>query len=127
VAEVWNLSGGRLGRKIAGIAVLEMVSLGHRSGRERQILITYVEDPAGPLIVGTNAVRKRDPVWVENLRTNRHARARWAGRWHEVIAVEFERDDHAAAWAMAVACNDGYAEYAADLTRHVPIIRLEPR
>ena len=42
---IWNLSGGRLGRKMGGIPVLELVATGHRSGLERQILICTSTPP----------------------------------------------------------------------------------
>ena len=124
---VWNLSGGRVGREVGGMPVLELISVGHRSGLERQILITYVADPTGPLVVGTNAGRDADPAWVRNVRATPGVRARWGGQWHDVTAVELVGDAHEAAWTKAVATNAKYADYAADLTRHVPIIRLEPR
>ena len=52
---IWNLSGGRLGQKVVGLPVLELVTIGHKSGQERQILITYFGSDDAPIIVGTNA------------------------------------------------------------------------
>lgn len=124
---IWNLSGGRLGRRAAGLPVVELVTTGHVSGEPRQILINYVEHGGVPAIVGTNAGRDRDPAWVRNLRSNPQARARWDGVWRDVIGVELDGDAYAAVWDRAVAANPGYASYAADLTRRIPIVRLEPR
>ena len=73
---LWNLSGGRLGRRVAGMPVLELVTIGHKSGQERQILISYVGDDDAPLVVGSNAGRDVDPAWVKNLRVNPRARMR---------------------------------------------------
>jgi hypothetical protein len=64
---------------------------------------------------------------VRNVRTTPDVRARWNGRWYYVKAVELAGADHAAAWAQAVGANPGYADYATDLTRPIPIIRLEHR
>jgi deazaflavin-dependent oxidoreductase (nitroreductase family) len=122
---VWNLSGGRLGRKVVGMPVLELVTIGHKSGQERQILITYVEHQGAPAIIGTNAGRNVDPAWVKNLRANPRARMRLAGEWRDIDAHELAGADHEAAWAEAVAASSVYAGYAEVLTRPIPIFRLE--
>ena len=121
---IWNLSGGRLGRRATGLPVLELVTIGRRSGEERSILITYVEDDGGPALLATNAGRDRDPAWVLNLRSNPRARARWDGKWRTVTAVEASGDDYQRLWEAAVEINPGYAEYVQDMTRPVPIVRL---
>lgn len=124
---IWNASGGRLGRKIGGVPVLELVTTGHKSGQQRQILINYVDDTAGPAIIGTNAGKDVDPAWVKNLRAHPEARARWNGQWHDVTAVELDGDDHVRVWTRAVAAIPAFDDYREMLTRPIPIIRLEPR
>ncbi len=124
---IWNLSGGRLGRRVVGMPVVELVTIGRKSGQERQILITYVEHAGTPAIIGTNAGRDTDPAWVMNLRTNPEARARWDGKWRDVTGVELEGDDHTAVWEKGVAANPGYADYLEGLTRPVPIMHLRLR
>jgi len=124
---VWRLSGGRLGRRVVGMPVLELVTTGRKSGQPRQILITYVDSDGSPAIIGTNAGRDTDPAWVKNLRANPAARARWDGKWREVTGIELSGAEHAAAWKTGVAANSGYEEYRQDLTRPVPIIRLVER
>lgn len=37
---LWNLSGGRLGRRVVGMPVVELITTGRKSGVPRQILIT---------------------------------------------------------------------------------------
>lgn len=124
---LWNLSGGRLGRRVGGLPVLELVTIGHKSGEERQILIFYFESRGAPAIVGTNAGRDVDPAWAENLRANPQASARWDGAWHDITAVELEGAEHAAVWQQAVDASPDYAEYRKRLRRDIPIFRLEPR
>ena len=109
---IWRLSGGRLGRTVIGMPVLELVTIGHKSGQERQILITYVDAAGAPAIIGTNAGRNVDPAWVKNLRANPEARARWDGKWRDVTAIELTGRDHDQVWDAAVEINPGYAEYS---------------
>ena len=122
---IWNLSGGRLGRKVIGLPVLELVTVGHKTGRERQILINYFGSDEAPQIVGTNAGRDSDPAWAKNLRANPRARLRRQGQWRATRAVELAGPDHAAAWDQAVAASPVYAGYAEVLTRPIPIFRLD--
>lgn len=124
---LWNLSGGRLGRRIAGMPVVELVTIGRRSGEERHILITYVDTDRGPAIIGSNAGRDADPAWVLNLRANPEARARWDGTWRRVVGVELSGEERQSAWDAAVAISPGYADYAEGMTRDIPIMRLEAR
>jgi len=124
---LWNASGGRLGRRVIGMPVVEVVTIGRRSGAERQILITYVDDGGCPAIVGTNAGRDTDPAWALNLRAQAEVSARWDGEWRRVEAVELDGDAWERVWASAVAASPGYADYARTLTRPIPIFRLEPR
>ena len=104
--------------------VLELVTTGHKSGRSRQILITYIDHAGSPAIVGTNAGKDVDPAWVRNLRATPTARARWDGNWRTVTAVELTGNDHAAVWRAAIALNPGYVQYAGVLTRPIPIMHL---
>jgi deazaflavin-dependent oxidoreductase (nitroreductase family) len=122
---IWNLSGGRLWTRVGEMPVLELVTTGHKSGRKRQILITYVEDEGAPAVIGTNAGLDVDPAWVRNLRANPKARARWGGRWRHVTAVELSGEVHQRVWDRAVALSPGYQRHMSSLTRQVPIIRLE--
>lgn len=122
----WNLSGGRIGRKVAGMPVVELITVGHRSGEERQVLLNYIESNGAPAVIGSNAGRDSDPAWVRNLRANPHARARWGGRWREVVAEELEGPAREAAWGSAGEANEGYREYAEGMTRTIPIFRLAP-
>ncbi len=121
---VWNASGGRLGTKVLGMPVLELITTGHKSGEPRSILISYVETPAGPAIAGTNAGKDTDPAWVRNLRADPAARVRQGGTTRDVTASFLDGDEHGAAWQQFVDAADDYAGYAGMLTRPIPIVRL---
>jgi F420H(2)-dependent quinone reductase len=122
---IWRLSGGRLGNRVVGMPVLELVTTGHKSGRPRSILITYLDEPGGPVVFGTNAGFDRDPAWVTNLRAHDVVRIRIAREWTDRRAVEpSDHDERQRLWSAAVAANPGYADYLATLTRPVPIVRF---
>lgn len=122
---VWDLSGGRLGRRAIGMPVLELVTIGRRSGEERSILITYVETSSGPALAGTNAGADRDPAWVKNLDANPEARIRRDGRWEEVRARRLEGGEREVVWADFTRADEGYAGYEEMISRPIPIVLLE--
>jgi F420H(2)-dependent quinone reductase len=122
---IWKISGGRLGQRVVGLPVLELVTTGRQTGQDRSILITFIDDARGPVVIGTNAGLDIDPAWVKNLRANPQARIRIKRRWSDVTAREVSVDEHAQMWATATAASPGYNEYLKTLTRPVPIIRLK--
>lgn len=127
---VWDLSGGRLGRRAIGMPVLELVTTGHRSGEGRSILISHVETPHGPALAGTNAGAPYEPAWIMNLRADPHARTLRNGEWQDVRARFLEGDEYNRVWVEFLEADDGYAEYQEMLDRPIPIVvleELEPR
>lgn len=123
---LWDISGGRLGRKVVGMPVIELVTIGHRSGEPRSILITYVPTSDGPAIAGTNAGADHDPAWVKNLRSDPEARVREDGRWRDVRARFLEGPEWDAAWKQ-FGEKPSYVDYERMLTRHIPIVILEEK
>jgi F420H(2)-dependent quinone reductase len=122
---MWRLSGGRLGNRVVGMPVLELVTIGHKSGKQRSILITYLDEPGGPIVFATNAGLDRDPAWVTNLRACDVVRVRIAGEWTDRRATEpTDEGERQRLWRAAVAANPDYARYLAMLTRSVPIVQL---
>lgn len=119
----WDLSGGRLGRRVNGMPVLELVTTGHRSGEPRSILINYVATP-DPVLAGTNAGSNREPAWIKNLRANPHARVREGKTWSRVNARFLEGEEWESAWQEFLT-HRGYADYERMLERPVPLVRLE--
>jgi F420H(2)-dependent quinone reductase len=122
---LWSLSGGRLGARAVGMPVLELVTTGHKSGLPRSILVTYVDEPEGPVVFGTNAGLGRDPSWVVNLRAQPEVRIRTNRQWAACRAVEIvDEPQRSRLWQAALAANPGYAKYLPTINRPLPIVQL---
>lgn len=121
---VWDLSGGRIGRRAIGMPVLELVTTGHKSGQPRSILISYVDTPTGPAVAGTNAGADDDPAWIRNLVAKPAARVRERGVWRDVAARLLEDDEWERVWAKFLE-HRGYADYREMTDRHIPVVVLE--
>lgn len=124
---IWDLSGGRLGRRAIGMPVLELVTTGNKSGQERSILISYVETPDGPALAGSNAGASSDPAWVKNLRKDPEARIRRDGQWQKVRARFPVAQERADIWGRFIEADNAYAEYQGMVTREIPVVVLETR
>ncbi len=109
---------------MAGLPVLELITIGRASGKPRSVLLNFVEHPEGVVVVGSNAGADTQPAWWRNLEANSSAKVRRAGSIERVSARELggpERDD---VWMMFVAANGAYAAYAAATTRLIPVVLL---
>ena len=120
---IWDMSGGRLGRRVRGMPVLELVTTGYRSGESRSILITYLPTDAGPALAGTNAGLEQDPAWVKNLRATPRARMRRDGAWSDVEVGFLEGAEWARVWGR-FRQERGYSDYEEILERPIPIVVL---
>ena len=106
--------------------VLELVAIGHRSGQERSVLLSYVPTDSGPALAGTNGGAELDPAWAKNLRATPDARVREGGTWREVRARFLDGDEYEAVWERFTAANRVYAQYREATDRTVPLVVLEP-
>ncbi|MEX0985391.1 MAG: nitroreductase/quinone reductase family protein [Actinomycetota bacterium] len=120
----WRVSGGRIGARVAGLPVLELITNGRVSGKPRSVLLNFIEHAEGVVVVGSNAGADTQPAWWRNLEANNSAQVRRAGSIEPVVARELagpERDD---VWMMFVAANGAYAAYAGATTRPIPVVLL---
>lgn len=121
---IWNLSGGRLGGRILGLPVLELVTTGRKSGEQRSILINYIELDEGVAVAGTNAGADHDAAWVLNLRADQRARVRRDGAWRDVRARFATGDEWDRVWSR-FAEFEAYRDYRAMLDRPIPLVILQ--
>ncbi len=123
---IWRLSGGRLGARIVGMPVLELITTGRTSGEPRSVLLTFLEHGDAYVVIASNAGLDTDPMWWRNLQATPRATVRRRGQEREVvarIATDVERD---ALWARAVEVNNDYAAYAEQAGRPIPVVVLDP-
>jgi deazaflavin-dependent oxidoreductase (nitroreductase family) len=121
----WRVSGGRIGARVGGLPVLELIATGHRSGEHRSVLLTYLEDPRGFVVIASNAGSDRPPAWWQNLQADPNAVVRRAGRRFDVTARELEGQQREGPWAAAVRENPEYESYRTATSRPIPVILLE--
>jgi deazaflavin-dependent oxidoreductase (nitroreductase family) len=121
----------RRGMKVQGRPLLELITLGARSGSERHTVVGWFEDPNDPdarLIVASNAGSASNPAWLHNI-----AAHPGSVRVHDergefpVTADTLAGAERAEAWARVAAAAPGYGGYLQKTDREIPIVRLTPR
>jgi F420H(2)-dependent quinone reductase len=121
----YRVSGGRIGAKVSGLPVLELTTIGRTSGRARSVLLTYLADPRGYIVIASNAGSTDDPAWLKNLQSHPAATVRTGRTTRAVRMRPLDGDERADAWDRAVAAFPGYAGYATTAGRTILVILLE--
>ena len=125
---VYGMLGDRM--KIQGRPLLELTTIGAKTGKTRRVLLAWFEDPDCPgswLVVGSNGGATRHPGWCHNLARNPdQAWAKVSGQETRVRPDSLHGEERSAAWDRVVALAPGYGRYTETTDREIPIIRLTP-
>lgn len=122
-------TGGRLGWRAGGMPVLEMTTMGRRSGRRHTVMLTSPLR-AGPAIVlvASRAGDDRHPDWFLNICANPEVNVRVEGEpWRTMRARTATPVERSRLWPRVVADNRWYEGYQAKSKRMIPLVLLEPR
>ena len=122
---LYALSGGRIGRRIAGMPVLLLTTVGRKSGRPRTVPLTYFEDGDSIVVVASYGGRPRNPAWFENLLVNPEVEVRIAHERRRLRARRATSEERARLWPRVIATYDGYRAYQEKTDREIPLAVLE--
>ena len=123
-----KLSGGRLGWRAAGMPVLELTTIGRKSGRPRTVMLTSpIQQGDAIVIVASRGGDDQHPAWFLNLRDHPAVEVAYAGQPRQPmrarVATAAERP---ALWSRVIAAHEGYAGYQTKTDREIPLVLLEP-
>ena len=88
-------------------------------------MLAYVPDPAGFVVIASNAGAEQDPAWWRNLQAHPDASVRTGRITHSVRMRRLDGDERERAWRQAVTAFGGYATYDSKTTREIPVALLE--
>lgn len=121
----------RRGVKVQGRPLLELITVGARSGSERHTVLGWFEDPLDPdarLIVASNGGSQSNPDWLRNMAAHPGSiRVRDARGELAVTADTLAGAERAEAWERVAAVAPGYGAYLKKTDREIPIVRLTTR
>jgi deazaflavin-dependent oxidoreductase (nitroreductase family) len=125
---VFTLTGGRIGWRILGMTVVELTTIGRKSGEPRTVILTSPLRVGNALVVvASRGGDDRNPAWFLNLRDNPDVRVSIEGepaeRMRARVVTPQERDE---LWPRIVADHKNYAAYQTKTSRVIPLVLLEP-
>src|SRR5581483_63433 len=66
----YRVTGGRIAGSMNGTEVLLLTSTGRKSGKQRTVLLSYIEDASSYVIAATNGGRDSHPGWFLNIQVH---------------------------------------------------------
>jgi deazaflavin-dependent oxidoreductase (nitroreductase family) len=125
---VFNVSKGRIFGKAFGMPLVELVTTGRRSGKERSTMLAVpIIDGDRLVLVASFGGDDRHPAWYLNLRTNPEVRVTIAGSTRTMIARIATGEERDELWPQITSVFEGYARYQERTERPIPVIILEPK
>jgi len=123
---VLKVSGGRLGRRVGTMPVLELTTTGRASGQSRSVMLTSpVHDEDVIVVVASRGGDDRHPDWFLNLRDDPDVQVAFAGAPKRAMRASVATpDERSALWPRVVAAYKGYANYQAKTERVIPLVLL---
>jgi deazaflavin-dependent oxidoreductase (nitroreductase family) len=111
---------------LAGLPVIDVTTVGRRSGLRRTSHLVPVPYTDTLAILGTNFGRASTPAWVLNLEADPHVTVRYRGIVRDAVARLATPEEQAAVLAESATVYGGYLEYQRRITaRRLRIFVLE--
>lgn len=119
---------GRVGYDALGMPVLELTTVGRRSGEARSVMLTApLEVDGHPVIVASRGGDDRHPAWFLNLRAHPEVQVSMKGGPRTPMHARIVGpDERAQLWPRIAGKYPNYAGYQRRTTREIPLVVLEP-
>lgn len=122
-----KMSGGRLGGRLVGLPILELTTIGRKSGQPHTVVLTSPLQLGGAIVVvASRGGDDRHPAWFLNLQDRPDVTAAFAGQAKRAMrAGVASPTERAAMWPRVIAAYKGYASYQAKTEREIPLVLLK--
>lgn len=121
---LYQVSGGRVAGRVAGMPVLLLTTVGRTSGKRRTVPLTYFEEDGAIVLVASYGGRPYNPAWFENLMAAGEGEVRIGRERRWLRARCATHDERSRLWPRIVETYSGYAAYQAKTTREIPLALL---
>jgi deazaflavin-dependent oxidoreductase (nitroreductase family) len=110
------------------MTVIELHTIGRRSGREHSTILTAPVVESGRFVlVASKGGGDRDPDWYRNLLTHPEVEFTVAHERKAAIARVATPEEAAALWPLVLSAYRPYGSYQRRSSRDIPLIICEPR
>ncbi|MEO6944201.1 MAG: nitroreductase/quinone reductase family protein [Lacisediminihabitans sp.] len=119
---------GRAGWQMGSMPVIELTTIGRRSGEQRSTMLTSpLRDNGSYIVVASRGGDDRHPAWFLNLRDNPHVEVVIAGAPRtSMLARVATAEERARMWPVITKRYTNYAGYQTKTAREIPLVLLEP-
>ena len=123
-----KLSFGKVGYKVSGMHVLELTTIGRKSGEPRSIMLTSpVQEGSTIVVVASRGGDPTHPAWYLNLRDNPDVTVKWRDEPAKPMrARTATAEERARLWPIITKDHRNYAGYQRKTDREIPVVLLEP-
>jgi deazaflavin-dependent oxidoreductase (nitroreductase family) len=123
-----TVSGGRIGRSVSGMPVLELTTTGRKSGEPRAVMLTApVREGDDLVIVASRGGDDTNPDWFLNLRDDPDVQVALGGDPKRPYRADIaDADERARLWPKITSDHDNYAGYQKKTDREIPVVVLHP-
>ncbi|MEV6871835.1 nitroreductase/quinone reductase family protein [Amycolatopsis sp. NPDC051128] len=123
-----KLTGGRAGWQVA-MPVLELTTVGRKSGQPRTVLLTSPhQEGDAVVVVASRGGDDTHPAWFLNLRDNPEVEVSLKGAPKQPMRARIaDAEERARLWPKITAEFKNYAQYQTKTEREIPLVFLEPR
>lgn len=123
---ILTVSGNRLLSKPFGMPVVELHTVGRKSGLPRSCYLTApIHDSNRVVLVASKGGDDRNPDWYRNLQARPDAEVVIGGLRRKVHARTATEAEKAELWPTIVTAYQGYANYQKKTTRDIPVVICE--
>jgi deazaflavin-dependent oxidoreductase (nitroreductase family) len=122
-----TLTGGRFPHRLGKMQLLELHTIGRKTGQRRATLLsTPLHDERRLILVASKGGYPDDPIWYKNLVANPEVEITIEGKTQRMRAHTATPDEKAELWPQITAVNPGYDGYQRRTQRQIPVVICEP-
>lgn len=122
------VSGGRLGQSFSGMPVVELTTIGRKTGQPRSSMLTSpYQEGDRTYVVASRGGDDHNPAWFLNLANNPEVTVSIQGGAAQKMRAEVaEPDERARVWPLITSKHTNYADYQKKTQREIPLVVLTP-
>lgn len=123
-----RLSGGKIGQSAYGMSVVELRTVGRKTGQTRVTVLTSpVHDADRVLLVASKWGDDRNPQWYGNLTAHPDVEILIDGQQRRLRARTASAEERQVLWPQILRAYKGYGGYQEKTDREIPVVICEPR
>jgi F420H(2)-dependent quinone reductase len=124
--KLYKLTGGLLGKRVDGLDILLLSTIGKKTGEKRTVPLPFYRDGERFLLVASFGGNDKNPAWFNNLAANPNVELQVGFQKMKAVAKVAEPAEREKLWADVTRAFPRYLAYQEKTERKIPIVVLEP-